>query len=583
MPGPMFIVSRRFGLEQSDKIRSIDDMSESLVNSAYGSSYKLDLPGIDGISTTARSWLEAVNDDRRVHFKLSNGKRLKGVLHKSLDVEAAKTLCGRTLDLDAAYKQILTAKSSLWCSALAVDDPSGRKRMFVSNVLPFGASASVYGFNRIARACHTIGLRLLGLVWSNYYDDFPQIDLAASEHDSQVTAERLFELIGWKISRKESKRMPTSRQFDALGVLFDFSNSTAGIVEVRNKASRVDQLCSDLERVCKTESLSVSQATSIRGKLQFAETHTFGRALASHVKLFNLRASGKRDVSDELRDEILWIIEFLRHSMPCRLTAGMSQRRLYIFTDAALENYDTCGSVGMVAYFVDHDVIVRRFFFSGIVPSGIMNQWQNETAKVISTLELFAAVYAVQLLSDLFEFVRVMLFIDNEAARASLISLKTSVERHRIMLRSLSRRTQLKGLYIWTARVPSVSNCSDEPSRLKTCRLLEEGYDRLEIDWHVAKHVAFESKCRCASLVLLRSGRASLRRGQPVHVSMLMFAPGVRFHVDACVVEETLGSPHSSKQDCSKAQDSDNVARDGVNKNRLAHSATHLCLQLTAE
>lgn len=48
--GSMFVVLRRLGLEQSDTIRAIDDMSESLVNSAYGSSYKLDLPGIDGIS-----------------------------------------------------------------------------------------------------------------------------------------------------------------------------------------------------------------------------------------------------------------------------------------------------------------------------------------------------------------------------------------------------------------------------------------------------------------------------------------------------------------------------------------------------
>ena len=31
--GPLFVVSRRFGLAQADKIRPIDDLSESLVNS----------------------------------------------------------------------------------------------------------------------------------------------------------------------------------------------------------------------------------------------------------------------------------------------------------------------------------------------------------------------------------------------------------------------------------------------------------------------------------------------------------------------------------------------------------------------
>lgn len=48
--GPLFVVSKRFGLVQSDKIRSIDDMSESLVNAAYEFTYRLDLPGVDGIA-----------------------------------------------------------------------------------------------------------------------------------------------------------------------------------------------------------------------------------------------------------------------------------------------------------------------------------------------------------------------------------------------------------------------------------------------------------------------------------------------------------------------------------------------------
>ena len=43
--GPLFVVSKRFGLKQADKVRAIDDLSESLVNSAFGASYKLDLPG----------------------------------------------------------------------------------------------------------------------------------------------------------------------------------------------------------------------------------------------------------------------------------------------------------------------------------------------------------------------------------------------------------------------------------------------------------------------------------------------------------------------------------------------------------
>ena len=159
--GPMYVVSRRFGLEQSDEMRAIDDMTESLVNAAYGSSYKLDLPGIDGISTMCRTWLESVGSDRSVLFRLSDGRILKGQLHESLSVEEATYLCGRTLDLDSAYKRLLTAKSSLWCSVLAVEDMDGDKQMFISNVIPFGSSSSVCSFNRFARAIFTIGVSFL--------------------------------------------------------------------------------------------------------------------------------------------------------------------------------------------------------------------------------------------------------------------------------------------------------------------------------------------------------------------------------------------------------------------------------------
>ena len=77
---------------------------------------------LDGMSTAARTWLEGVCDDRGVSFKLSNGFTFQGVLHDSLQVSEARNLCGRRLDLDAAYKQMLTSKSSVWCSVLAIED-----------------------------------------------------------------------------------------------------------------------------------------------------------------------------------------------------------------------------------------------------------------------------------------------------------------------------------------------------------------------------------------------------------------------------------------------------------------------------
>ena len=146
---------------------------------------------------------------------------MTGRLHESLDLTKARSLRGRTLDLDAADKQILTSKCSRWCSVLAVENPEGFKKLFISNVLPFGASAAVYAFNRVARAIHVIGERLFGLVWSNYYDDYHQLDLACCGDEAQRTAERLLSLLGWRFSLKDSKRKPMDFCFDVLGVTFE--------------------------------------------------------------------------------------------------------------------------------------------------------------------------------------------------------------------------------------------------------------------------------------------------------------------------------------------------------------------------
>ena len=275
-----FIVSRRFGLVQSDKIRAIDDLSESCVNASYGSSYKLDLAGIDGVSTMARTWLESIGDQCNVCFRLSNGMVLRGKLHDSLLGGKAFCIKGRTLDLDSAYKQILTSKASLWCSVLAIENPAGYKKLFISNVLPFGASASVYGFNRLARALHTIGERIFGLVWSNYYDDYPQLDVESSGEMLRCVQSAFFIFWGGaSLSRRpRGNRLALSSMFWESPLILPRRSS--GSILVRNKASRISQLVSEANGYLHRGEISASEATSLRGKLQFADTHTFGRLLA---------------------------------------------------------------------------------------------------------------------------------------------------------------------------------------------------------------------------------------------------------------------------------------------------------------
>ena len=77
---------------------------------------------------------------------------------------------------------------------------------------------------------------------------------------------------------------------------------------------------------------------------------------------------------------------------PRVLKADMNNVKLVVFTDASLEEGDSLGRIGLVAYLVIGGEISSKFFFSDIVPRDIMRAWQTRTHKIISTLELWAAV-----------------------------------------------------------------------------------------------------------------------------------------------------------------------------------------------
>lgn len=284
MLGPLFVISPRFGIRQSDKIRPIDDMSISMVNSAFTPSYRLELDGVDGIAVLARAMMGAISDDRRVCLQLKDGSQLIGTLRESLSLDDARTMLGRALDLDAAYKRLMVRKSSLWASVLQVRGMKGDPHLFVSQVLPFGASAAVYSFSRFSKAFQQIGSRLFGLAGSCYFDDFTQFDLAVMGCSARSTAEQFLDLVGWRYSLKEAKRIPMAANFDVLGVSVDLSSSRSGLVVLRNKESRVKQIRQEVTEIINAGTFPMAVASSLRGRLQFAESQIQSNQLV-HEKL----------------------------------------------------------------------------------------------------------------------------------------------------------------------------------------------------------------------------------------------------------------------------------------------------------
>eukprot|EP00435_Cladocopium_sp_Y103_P062973 s66_g24.t1 len=236
--GSHWVPSKRFGVRQGGKIRSVDDFSQYLINSAVTCHEKIDLEGIDNICATARFFFGASDGDSSWYVPSAEGVE-HGALADQWKGSAGSDLMGRCLDLRHAYKQLARHPADSWAAILAVLNPEdGQVYFFEAVALPFGSVSSVLAFNRAARAIRTILSRLFRLVVTNFFDDFCQLELRTLGDSAWKTAELVMELLGWKISVGDDKRKAFSKSFEILGAVITFPEEGSNVIEVSNKSSR---------------------------------------------------------------------------------------------------------------------------------------------------------------------------------------------------------------------------------------------------------------------------------------------------------------------------------------------------------
>ena len=140
---------------------------------------------------------------------------------------------------------------------------------------PFGATAAVLNFNRVARAIKAVFVRLLHFATSQFYDDFTVIEPRASATTGRELWEEAMAVLGWKI---ECKVLPGA-EFISLGVQFNLAEAMMnGRLVIRNTAKRIADLKREIVEVLRADELRPGRAASLRGKLGFAATQAFGRS-----------------------------------------------------------------------------------------------------------------------------------------------------------------------------------------------------------------------------------------------------------------------------------------------------------------
>ena len=340
-----WIPSKRFGVRQGGKVRAVDDFSEFLINSSVSSSEKLALYGIDEVINTARFFMgiSAITFDQGGSpVLLDQGTAMPFPL---------KQLQGRALDLKAAYKQLARHPDDAWASVLAVWNPhSNNVEYYESVALPFGSVSAVMSFNRMARALRIIMAKLFLLVNTNFFDDFCQLEVPSLCKSAWDTAELLMQLLGWRISTSDDKRLPFSTKFTMLGAVVDLSEMAAGKILVYNKPSRLEDIAALVKDVTSKRKVPLSLIETLRGRLLYAAGHTFGRCTQLAVQLISkaVREGPLVVVDDRTKRVICAALELLQRAGPRTVHTWTGLRPILLFTDGACEQEGSVVTHGAV-------------------------------------------------------------------------------------------------------------------------------------------------------------------------------------------------------------------------------------------
>eukprot|EP00435_Cladocopium_sp_Y103_P041572 s3385_g11.t1 len=538
MAGEPWIPVRRFGVWQSSgdkvKLRPIDDYAESRVNTAFGYSDKLDLRTLDQVIWASAAIVRCIREGH-VDFRLSDGNHLTGPVHP-LNLQGDNgTPMVSVLDLSSAYKQFALSPICRRMSVISIRDPvSGQCMCFEGRVLPFGATASVVHFNRIARLVQAVGFRC-GILWGNYFDDYPMVTTKILARSSMTASTTLLDLLGFEYATHKLK--PFADRSSVLGVDIDLDKVDEGLILVRNKPSRVEEVTKIIDRILQIGTASPKEASSLAGRLQFADSQVMGRL--GRLAMFDFRQCLKQDGTELSRvEEVTKIIDRILQngtvspkeasSLAGRLQFADSQvmgrlGRLAMFdfrqclkqdgtelrldgpaikslevmrsrllsgrprelscspggppvvvnTDGASEgDLHTIG--GVMTFNGAHS------FFSCKVPDELVSEWRQTYQHIIGLVELYAVVVAASVWSADLSGKRVLFFVDNQPALDALIKGTSASPEFRRLLESWEVQADATGALVWFSRVPSNSNPADGPSRGSLELMLSIGASRVE-------------------------------------------------------------------------------------------------------
>ena len=268
------------------------------------------------------------------------------------------------------------------------------------------------------------------------------------------------QLLGWEIKRSSEGSLPDfGWTWVTLGVQF----CTDGLrnhrcLTISNKPGRADKVRELVELLCGRTGSTRRCAERLRGLLHFSRAQCFGRCGAFAMHSVSALADGKAPyASPEVIAHLQWWIQYLHKAPPRRLDFNSAKAPLLLFVDGMEEETGSaCSGV-----LLDPETNFRECFGKAI-PTNVINSWKQLTmaTRHIHCAELLPVAMSLVLWPSIFRGREFFVFVDNEAARLSLLKGSTSNKASASIVSAVWARICGLSCYLWFERVPSASNIS---------------------------------------------------------------------------------------------------------------------------
>ena len=375
-------------------------------------------------------------------------------------------LVGRCFDLKSAYKQFGVDEYHAEHLKIALKKPRGEVAFYDVLALPFGATGSVSAFLRLAASIAFIGVAGLGLTWTVFFDDLTCVSSEKMKDNTSFYAESLFRLLGMCFAEEGPKAPPFASTFKTLGLQLDISEWRDDVFTLEHTVARRKELEETMSEMLQVRNLTHKQLERLHGRLVWFNSYIFGRSINKAVRVISKHArqsEGSVKVGEELAWALHRLLEVVTNAQLLKISKCLSLTWV-VFTDGAYEpSSDTPATIGGLIVHPQGKVVG---FFGEELPKTLTDQFTSESNHPIYELELFPVLISLALWSQHIGGAHVVCYLDNDAARSSLIRGAGATNLGQWLVDLIVELEQSAETVPWFARVPTSSNPADKFYRL---------------------------------------------------------------------------------------------------------------------